>query len=485
MSTDRHLRLKLLVIDDNTETLSMIRDAFDSDETEVFTASDPETGLEIFFKQRPLVVFTDLMMPRMNGIQVLETLVAADPAVEVIIITAHYSTESAVEAIQKGASNYLIKPLDLEKVRNQLERIRLEVQKRERTAELDRELLDVYEFEGMIGRSPAMLEVFAKIRRVAPHFKSTLVSGSTGTGKELVARALHKLSPVGNARISIINCAALVETLLESELFGYVKGAFTGAVRDKIGIFEFADGGTVFLDEIGEMPFAAQSKLLRVLQNEEVQRVGSPVPRHVNVRIIAATNRDLRQEIAQGRFREDLYYRLSMVEIFLPPLNERKEDLPLLERHLLSKFSRQYNKELQGITRRAQACLASYSWPGNIRELENIIGNACMMVSGNLIDIHDLPERLRRPVRVPSMPSTGEVPLTLEQVQARHVLDVLQQFGGNKLRTAEALGIGRGTLYEMLARMESARATDTDTNPPSAKTGTFPSSMRPDRPNRH
>jgi DNA-binding NtrC family response regulator len=381
MSDNRDRRLKILVIDDTPETLSMMRDAFASDDIEIFTASDPETGLEIFFKQRPLIVLTDLMMPRMNGIQVLETLIAADPAVEVILITAHYSTESAVEAIQKGASNYLVKPLDLEKVRSQIDRIRSEVQKRERTAQLDRELLDVYEFEGMIGRSPAMLEVFAKIRRVAPHFKTVLVNGSTGTGKELVARGLHQLSPSMNDRFSVVNCAALVETLLESELFGYVKGAFTGAIRDKVGIFEFAEGGTVFLDEIGEMPLAAQSKLLRVLQNDEVQRVGSPVPRRVNVRIIAATNRDLREEIARGRFREDLYYRLSMVEIFLPPLNDRKEDLPLLQRHLLTRFSKQYNKEIQGITRRAQACLASYSWPGNVRELENIIGNACMMVS--------------------------------------------------------------------------------------------------------
>lgn len=471
MSTDRVKRLKILVIDDNAETLSMMQDAFASGEIEVFTASDPETGLEIFFKYRPHVVFSDLMMPRMNGIQVLETLVAADPAVEVILITAHYSTESAVEAIQKGASNYLVKPLDLEKVRTQIERIRLEAQKRERTAELDRELLDVYEFEGMIGRSPAMLEVFAKIRRVAPHFKTVLVTGSTGTGKELVARALHKLSPVGNARFAVVNCAALVETLLESELFGYVKGAFTGATRDKIGIFEFADGGTVFLDEIGELPLAAQSKLLRVLQNDEVQRVGSPIPRHVNVRVIAATNRNLPEEIAQGRFREDLYYRLSMVEIFLPPLNDRKEDLPLLQRHLLSRFSKQYKKEIQGLSRRAQACLASYSWPGNIRELENIVGNACMMVSGNLIDIHDLPERLRRPVRVPAAPSAGEVALTLEQVQTRHVLELLQRFGGNKARTAEALGIGRNTLYEMLARIDAARATGNDTNPTSARSG--------------
>lgn len=459
-------RLKLLVIDDNPETIQLIQDTFSSNQMEVIAAEDPDTGLELFFRQRPLIVLVDLKLPRMSGIQVLQTIVAADPAAEVILITAHYSAESAVEAIQKGASNYLTKPLDLQKLRAQIERVQAEVRRRERTAELDRELLHVYEFEGMIGRSPLMLEVFAKIRHVAPHFKTILVTGTTGTGKELVARALHNLSPVASAPFSVVNCAALVDTLLESELFGYVKGAFTGALRDKVGIFEFADGGTVFLDEIAEMPLAAQSKLLRVLQYQEVQKVGSPAPRRISVRVIAATNRDLQEEIAKGRFREDLYYRLSMVEIFLPPLSERKEDLPLLQRHLLSKFSNQYNKEIQGITRRAQACLASYSWPGNVRELENIIGNACMMVADSVIDVRDLPERLRRPIRMPFRVGTDATALTLEQVQQRHVLDVLQHFGGNKARTAEALGIGRGTLYEMLARMNPSEVANIDRDSP-------------------
>lgn len=459
-------RLKLLVIDDNPETIQLIQDTFSSNQMEVIAAEDPDTGLELFFRQRPLIVLVDLKLPRMSGIQVLQTIVAADPAAEVILITAHYSAESAVEAIQKGASNYLTKPLDLQKLRAQIERVQAEVRRRERTAELDRELLHVYEFEGMIGRSPLMLEVFAKIRHVAPHFKTILVTGTTGTGKELVARALHNLSPVASAPFSVVNCAALVDTLLESELFGYVKGAFTGALRDKVGIFEFADGGTVFLDEIAEMPLAAQSKLLRVLQYQEVQKVGSPVPRRISVRVIAATNRDLQEEIAKGRFREDLYYRLSMVEIFLPPLSERKEDLPLLQRHLLSKFSNQYNKEIQGITRRAQACLASYSWPGNVRELENIIGNACMMVADGVIDVRDLPERLRRPIRMPFRVGRDATALTLEQVQQRHVLDVLQHFGGNKARTAEALGIGRGTLYEMLARMNPSEVANIDRDSP-------------------
>ncbi len=460
MAQIQKARLKLLVIDDHLETLRLVREALASDQLEVLTAGDPETGLQLFFQHHPLIVLVDLMMPKISGMQVLETIVAADAAAEVILITAHYSTESAVEAIQKGAYDYLTKPLDLAKLRARIGSIQAEVQRRERTAQLDRELLDVFEFEGMIGRSPLMLDVFAKIRRVSPHFKTILVTGSTGTGKELVARALHRLSPASSGPFAVVNCSALVETLLESELFGYVKGAFTGALRDKVGIFEYADGGTVFLDEIAELPMPAQAKLLRVLQNQEVQRVGSPVPRMVNVRVIAATNRDLQSRIAEGAFREDLYYRLSMVEVSLPPLADRKEDLPLLQRYLVSKFANQYDKEIQGITRRAQARLARHSWPGNVRELENVIGNACMMVQGSVIDIDDLPASLRRWAD-PQVDSEDGI-LTLAQVEQRHVLDVLQRVGGNKLRAAEALGIGRATLYEMLARMKTPAVISSD-----------------------
>jgi DNA-binding NtrC family response regulator len=457
-------RLKLLVIDDNPETLHFVQDSLASDQLEVLTAGDPEFGLELFFRYRPLIVLVDLMMPKISGMEVLQTIVAADAGVEVILITAHYSTESAVEAIQKGANDYLTKPLDLEKLLARISGIQADAQRREKTAQLDRELLDVYEFEGMIGRSPLMLEVFARIRRVSPHFQTILVTGNTGTGKELVSRALHRLSPVSAKPFAVVNCSALVETLLESELFGYVKGAFTGALQDKLGVFEYADGGTVFLDEIGELPMSAQAKLLRVLQNQEVQRVGSPVPRTVNVRVIAATNRDLKSEIAKGTFREDLYYRLSMVELTLPPLADRKEDLPLLQRHLVSKFATRYRKDIQGITRRAQACLARHSWPGNVRELENVIGNASMMVRGAVIDIDDLPEWLRRQ---PAQRVEGETGiLTLEQLEQRHVLDVLHRVGGNKVRAAEALGIGRNTLYDILSRMKTPASIDRESEEP-------------------
>jgi len=239
--------------------------------------------------------------------------------------------------------------------------------------QLDQQMVDTFQLEGIVGRSPLILDVFDAIRRVALHFRTALITGETGTGKELAAHALHRLSPVSDKTFAVCNCSALVETLFESELFGHVRGAFTGATQDKVGLFEYAHQGTVFLDEIGDMPLAGQAKLLRVLQNQEVQRVGSPAIRKVDVRFVAATNQDLRALVREHRFREDLYYRLSMVEITLPRLVDRKEDLPLLERYFIEKFATQYNKPIRGMTRRARALLGRRDWPGNVRELENVI----------------------------------------------------------------------------------------------------------------
>jgi transcriptional regulator with PAS, ATPase and Fis domain len=279
-----------------------------------------------------------------------------------------------------------------------------------------------------------------------------LITGPTGAGKELVARALHRRSPSSANTLAVCNCSAIVETLFESELFGHVRGAFTGATQDKVGFFEYANGGTLLLDEIGEMPLVTQAKLLRVLQSNEIQRVGSPAARRVDVRVVAATNRDLRAMVAARQFREDLYYRLSMVEIQLPSLAERKEDLPLLERFFLERFAAQYKKPVRGLTRRAQALLARYHWPGNIREMENVLGNACMMAEGDAIDVHDLPERLRSaPGPGPDeMDSTDKDMSSLEAVQRRHTLRVLDAVKGNKTRAAEILGISRATLYRLL-----------------------------------
>ncbi len=449
MKTSDELPILLLAIDDDPQSLEFVKDALAQENLEILTTTDPELGLEFVLRRHPQIVLLDLMMPKIGGMELLERILEVDPGTNVMLMTGHYSTEAAVEAIQKGAYDYLNKPLSVDKLRQRVDQLIAEARQRRRTLQLDRELLKVYEFEGLLGRSPLMLDVFARVRRVAPHFRTVLVTGATGTGKELVARALHRLSPAASGTFAVCNCSAIVETLFESELFGYVKGAFTGATQDKSGLFEYANGGTLFLDEIGEMPLATQAKLLRVLQSQEIQRVGSPAVRKVDVRVVAATNRDLRARVADKEFRDDLYYRLSMVEVKLPLLAERKEDVPLLVRYLVERFATQYNKPIRGLTRRAQALLARYSWPGNVRELENALGHACMMVEGDLIDVRDFPDTLRKPAERELVEDEDLIPL--DELQRRHALRVLARVGGNKKRAAEILGIARTTLYQLLA----------------------------------
>ena len=443
---------KLLAIDDDSANLALLSAALGQDALEILTAEDPNIGFEMFLRFRPRIVVLDLPMPSIQGMELLERFIRADPGASVILISGHYSVESALEAIQKGACDYLTKPLDVERLRDRVVGLRAEAEIRRRTLNLDHELVNACRFEGIVSRSPLMLDVFAKIRRVAPHFKTALVSGATGTGKELVARALHRLSTASPERFVVCNCSALVESLAESEMFGYVKGAFTGANQDRPGLFESADRGTLFLDEVGELSPGTQAKLLRILQDHQVQRVGSSSSRNVDVRVIAATNRDLRAMVSEGTFREDLYYRLAVVEIGLPRLEDRREDLPLLQRYFVEKYALEYQKPIAGLTRRAQGRMATYSWPGNIRELENVIGNACMMADGRFIDINDLPERLREAQRDDSR--TDEALFSLEEAQRRHIMRVLDRVGGNKLRAARILGVGRTTIYKLLSRIK-------------------------------
>jgi DNA-binding NtrC family response regulator len=445
----KHQPAKLLAIDDNAHGLRFIRDVLAHSGVEILTADDPQVGLRMFKQFRPQIVLLDLVMPGVRGLEMLESILAADPGADVMLMSAHHSTESAVEAIQKGAADYFNKPIDVEKLRLRVAQLLSDAANRQKTYQLEHELLDACQFEGIVGRSPLMLEVFAKTRRVAPHFRTVLVTGATGTGKELVAGALHRLSPAASGRFVVCNCSAIAETLVESELFGYVRGAFTGAIQDKVGVFEYADHGTVFLDEIGELPLAAQAKLLRVLQNQEIQRVGSPSPRKIDVRVIAATNRNLRSMVNEGTFREDLYYRLTMVNIALPRLSDRREDMSLLLRHFLDKFATEFKKPLKGLTRRAQMWMGSYSWPGNVRELENLIGHACMMADGPVIDLADLAD----PLQGASGDTVGvdENLLSLKELQMRHVFRVLELAGGNKQQAAKMLGISRATIYQLLA----------------------------------
>lgn len=456
-----HHPVSLVIIDDNPRSLEFVSEALARDHVKIFTASNPEEGIDLVYTHRPQIVMTDLVMPGMTGLEVLARIMEFDPAIDVVLMTAHYTSDTAVEAIRKGAADYLNKPISLSVLRDRVGRLIDTAMQRQQIMDVDDELLRTAQFEGMIGRSPQMWEVFSRIRRTAPHYRAALITGETGTGKDLVAQALHSLSPA-QGKYVVLNCSAVVETLFESELFGHVRGAFTGADRDKPGLVEHAHEGTLFLDEIGDMPLGTQAKLLRVLQNQEVQRVGSLTPRRIDVRVIGATNKDLRKAIAEKQFREDLYYRLSMVEIHVPALAERREDLPLLIHHFVNKYSQQYGKPIQGLTRRAQIVLARHNWPGNVRELENVIGHGCMMAMGETIDVADLPESLRRAATAPEKPETlsavaAEAPampdgtaLSLEEHEKQVLGSALSNAGGNQSEAARILRIGRDALrYKM------------------------------------
>ena len=369
-----------------------------------------------------------------------------DPESHVVIMTGHYSTESAVKAIQAGADDYLNKPVSPETLRARVDHCLLEQAERQRAAQLEQKILDSSTFEGIVGRAIPVLDLLTKVRRIAPHFSTALVTGETGTGKELVSRVLHSWS-CRQGPFVVCNCASVVATLFESELFGHKRGSFTGAISDKQGLVDTAEGGTLFLDELGEVPLEVQAKLLRLLQNRETRRVGDSRSREVDVRVVAATNRDLRSMISEGTFREDLFYRLSMVHFQVPSLRERREDLPLLIRHFLDTFSTRFGRSKLRISKRAEGALCRHSWPGNIRELENALSYACMLTQSGTVDLGDLPEYLLagRSDAAPNFP-------TLAEVEYDYVIKVLKACDGNRVRAAEVLGIGRATLYRLIAR---------------------------------
>jgi DNA-binding NtrC family response regulator len=454
MSDAHKPAVSLLIIDDNPGSLELLSTALAQPGLEIFTASDPEEGLDLVHRHRPQIVLTDLVMPHLTGLEVLERIVEFDPSIDVILMTAHYATESAVAAIKKGATDYLNKPISIATLRERVGKLIEEARRRQHALRLEDELLASSEFEGIVGRSPLMWDLFSQMRRIAPHYRSLLVTGPTGTGKDLIAQAIHRRSPAHAGRYAVLNCSAVVETLFESELFGHVRGSFTGATADKPGMFEYAHGGTLFLDEIGDMPVTTQAKLLRVLQNQEVQRVGSLSTRKVDVRVIAATNHDLHAAIREKRFREDLYYRLSMVELRVPSLAERREDLPLLERHLIARFAAQYRKEIRGLTHRAQILLSMHSWPGNVRELENVLGHASMMTMGDTIDVQDLPRYLRSSQAHAFDEGFAAAPPggTLEEQERMLIVRALEAAGGNQSKAARALRIGRDALRYKLKK---------------------------------
>jgi len=425
-----------------------------------------QQALEDFCSRETPIVLTDMRLPDMDGLELVSRLRDLTGKAEVILMTGYYSVDSAVAAIRRGAFDYLCKPFPPERLREALEKLRQRLQREQESESLADDRLENADFHGLVGSSPAMRQVFDLIERIAPHFSTALVSGETGTGKELVARALHALSPVANKPLVVCNCSALVPTLVESQLFGYVRGAFTGANESRAGLFEAAEGGTLFLDEVGEMTPEMQARLLRVLQSGEVQRIGSTQTRRVDVRVIAATNRDLAAEVRAGRFREDLLYRLNAMEIALPPLRERGDDVLLLARHFLRGYAQRFSKNLRGFARETEAAILRYPWPGNVRELEHAVERAAMLCPTSQIRSADLPQNLSEPLAAAPLRSAGLPLMSLEEAERSLFETALKHTKGNRSQTAAILGISRPTLYRLLKKYgappSSAKARATD-----------------------
>ena len=456
-------RPRLLVVDDDRAILTLIGTIALAEGFDVTTTVNGEDAMKQLRERPSDLVLVDLRMPGITGLDVLRALREANPRVKVVLMTGFGTIDTAVEAVKLGAMDFLTKPFDLARLRQLLATVREDAEQRRAVLTMEGELAQRLEFCGMVGRGPAMQDVFGLIRRLAPHVRTALVTGETGTGKELVARALHKLGPRSAKRFITVNCSAVVETLFESELFGHVRGAFTGATEHKAGLFELADGGTLFLDEVGELPPAVQAKLLRVLEEGEVQRVGSLEPRKIDVRLVAATNRDLRTEVSAGRFRNDLYYRLNIVEIKLPPLRERREDIPYLTAAFVRNFSQRFSKPLVGLTPAAERMLADARWDGNVRQLRNVIERACILaeaefvteadLAGSMLEqMHTVPAAPPRHDAVPGAPTPAPGPAPLAEIERDHIVRTLQQVKGNKAVAARLLGISRRAFYRQLER---------------------------------
>jgi two-component system response regulator AtoC len=452
----------LLVVDDELPVLKVVERLAARTGFDVVTCASGADAMRTLMRKPADLAMLDLRMPDVNGLDLLRQIRSAVPGCEVILMTAYAAVDSAVEAIKLGAREYLTKPFDFDRLRLVLESIRMEIERRAQVLVLESQVARQLEFCGMLGRSPAMQEVFSLIQRLAPHAKVVLIGGETGTGKELAARAFHQAGTRRNRPFVTINCSAVVDTLFESELFGHVRGAFTGAVESKPGMFEAAQGGTVFLDEVGELPLSVQAKLLRTLEHGEVQRVGSLQPKRVDVSVVTATNRDLRAEVAAGRFRGDLFYRLNVVEVVLPPLRDRREDIPYLTAAFMRECATRMQKPVNGLTPAAERLLLGARWDGNVRELKHVIERACMLADGTLLSERELagafgPETAAafRPATAAPKPRVREQvgdPAPLEEVERGHILDVLKQVNGNRMAAAKMLGISRRALYRRLER---------------------------------
>jgi two-component system response regulator AtoC len=444
--------VRVLVVDDDEITCNLLEEVLSKEGYAVHKALDGREAIDRGEKQTYDVVLSDIKMIDVDGMEVLRAFRQRSPETIIIMMTAFGSIETAIGAIKEGAYDYVSKPFKLDEIKLTLHRALEQRRLVEENTAYRQELMTKYKLENIVGRSPQMLQVYKTIARVAESRSTVLVTGESGTGKELIARAIHFNSPRATRPFVAVDCSSLAETLLESELFGHLRGAFTGAVTTKKGLFEEADSGTCFLDEIGDISLTMQAKLLRVLQEHEIKRVGGTETIKIDVRIVAATNQNLEALVGEKRFREDLFYRLNVVSIHLPSLRERPEDVPLLADHFLRKFAAQNNKPVSRISPEAMDLLLRYRWPGNVRELENVMERAATLSSTPLILPEDLPRRLQME---PAQMSLSSLPsrMPLSELEKLYIQKVLEETGGNKKKAADILGIDRRTLYRMATRL--------------------------------
>ncbi len=444
---------RVLVVDDERDHAEAMAEILERVGYEVTTATSGEEALELLDQEDFDIVITDLVMGEVSGIDVLKAARRAVPDVEVIVISARGGVEAAVEAMRQGAATFLEKPLNIEAVRQVVGRHARTQALSRRNLELERRLDERFGFQGIIGKSPAMQRIFELLRQIAPTNATVLITGESGTGKELIAKAIHHNSLRRNGPFVALNCAAVSEGVLESELFGHVKGAFTGAVRSREGKFEFASGGTLFLDEVGDTPLSIQSKLLRVIEEREIVRVGSNEPIRVDVRLLAATNQDLEKLVEEKAFREDLYFRLNVVSVHLPPLRERREDIPLIADATIRQLNEEYGKEIEGISAEALEILTGYSWPGNVRELKNAVESMHIVSRGPVLQVEDIPAKIRAAGRpAAGLPRLSGV--SIQEMERELIRNTLRDVGGNRERAASLLGISERTLYRKIKAYE-------------------------------
>jgi two-component system response regulator HydG len=447
-------QIRVLVVDDDEPHAAAVAESLERVGYECVVATSGREGLRLVEEQTFDIVLTDLVMDGVGGLEILGKAKRELPDAEVVILTGHGTIKTAVTAMQAGAIQYLTKPLDIGELRTVVDKASQSQRLARSNIELQKQLSEKFGFEGVVGHSQAMHNVVARLQQIAPTPATVLITGESGTGKELVAKALHVNSPRRNKPFVPLNCAELSENVLESELFGHVKGAFTGADRDRIGRFQYANGGTLFLDEIGDMPMAIQVKLLRVLESGEIVRVGSNEPVKVNVRLISATNRDLADAIVAKHFRQDLYHRLKVISVKLPPLRERREDIDLLIDHFLKEFSASHGKPKIAITTAVRKVLRAHQWPGNVRELKNTIESMVVVDTDNVIDLDDLTDDLQAAgSSVKGIAAEGLDSLvgkTLEEIEKHYIAENLKVTGGNREEAARLLGIGERTLYRKI-----------------------------------